>query len=242
MATRVTDTARVAVESGADVQRHPLVPLEQGSELALDAIRLGPGAILDLADDLHDVLFFVHEGGGSLAGAALDGRGAGLVRAGSTGALRAGDDGLSCVRATVGAATDLHAPMGTVESVVALDHVEPGQATGARSFQVLYGPHNGSTRATLFVGYIPPGRAPWHYHLYDEIVWVLRGEGRLYVGDTIEPLAPGSAFRLHAREVHIVENTQPTEELAVLGIFTPAGSPSAAYLMADVFASYVVAD
>jgi quercetin dioxygenase-like cupin family protein len=106
---------------------------------------------------------------------------------------------------------------------------------------VLYGPHNGSTRATLFVGYIPPGRAPWHYHLYDEIVWVLRGEGRLYVGDASEPLAPGSAFRLHAREVHIVENTQPTEELAVLGIFSPAGSPSAAYLTADVFAGYVTA-
>ena len=36
--------------------------------------------------------------------------------------------------------------------------VEAGSATGKRSFQVLYGPHNGSTRATLFVGYVPPGR------------------------------------------------------------------------------------
>ena len=79
--------------------------------------------------------------------------------------------------------TDLHAPMGATEPVVALDHVEPGQATGARSFQVLHGPHNGSTRATMFVGYIPPGKAPWHYHLYDEIVWILRGEGRLHIGD-----------------------------------------------------------
>jgi hypothetical protein len=40
--------------------------------------------------------------------------------------------------------------------------------------------------------------------------------------------------------VHIVENTQPTEELAVLGIFAPAGSPSAAYLTADVFAGYAL--
>ena len=228
------------VDAGG-VDRWPLVPPERGSELALDALRLEPGATLDVADELHDVLVFVHEGGGLLADATLNGRAAGLVRAGATGTLRAGPEGLSCVRAAVGAATDLHAPMGAAESAVALDHVEPGQATGARSFQVLYGPHNGSTRATLFVGYIPPGKAPWHYHLYDEIVWVLRGEGRLYVGDAIEPLAPGSAFRLHAREVHIVENTQPTEELAVLGIFTPAGSPSAAYLMADVFASYVIA-
>ena len=241
MATRVTDTERVAADAEGGVERHPLVPPEQGSELALEAIRLAADAVLGLGDELHDVLVFVHEGGGSLGGAALDGRGAGLVRAGSAGTLVAGPHGLSCVRATVGAATDLHAPMGAAETVVALDHVEPGKATGSRSFQVLFGPHNGSTRATLFVGYIPPGKAPWHYHLYDEIVWVLRGEGRVHVGDAVEELVPGSAFRLHAREVHVVENSHPQEELAVLGIFTPAGSPSAAYLTGDVAASYVIA-
>jgi quercetin dioxygenase-like cupin family protein len=170
----------------------------------------------------------------------LAGRVAALVPAGSSGTLAAGTEGLSCVRATLGAGTDLHAPMGPSEPIVPLDHVEPGTATGARSFQVLYGPHNGSTRGTMFVGYIPPGRAPWHYHLYDEIVWVLRGIGNLHIGDDVEPLAPGVAFRLHPREVHIVENTSREAELAVLGIFTPAGSPSAAYLMTDVAEAYVV--
>jgi hypothetical protein len=29
--------------------------------------------------------------------------------------------------------------------------------------------------------------------------------------------------------VHIVENTSPTDDLVVVGVFTPAGSPSAAY-------------
>ncbi|HEY1318100.1 MAG TPA: cupin domain-containing protein [Gaiella sp.] len=241
MATRVTDTARVAAEPTGGLERHPLVPPERGSELALDAVRLEPGATMAVDDRLHDTLLFVHAGGGTLDHATLDGRCAGIVAAGAEGTLTAGSEGLECVRATVGAATDLHAPMGVREPAVALDHVEPGKATGARSFQVMFGPHNGSTRATLFVGYIPPGKAPWHYHLYDEIVWVLRGEGRLYVGEAIEPLAPGCAFRLHAREVHIVENTQPTEELAVVGIFTPAGSPSAAYLTADVAATYAIA-
>jgi len=240
VATRVTDSERVAAEAAGEIERHALVPPERGSELALDAVRLEPGASLGLDVTRHDTLLFVHAGGGTLDDAPLDGRCAGFVAAGRGGTLTAGSEGLECVRATVGAETDLHAPMGAGETAVALDHVEPGKATGARSFQVLFGPHNGSTRATLFVGYIPPGKAPWHYHLYDEIVWVLRGEGRLYVGDSIEPLAPGCAFRLHAREVHIVENTQPTEELAVLGIFTPAGSPSAAYLTADVFASYAL--
>jgi quercetin dioxygenase-like cupin family protein len=222
------------------VERRPLVPPERGSELALDHLRLPPGATLDLQDALHDTLVFAHEGAGALDDRALDGRAAALVPAGEAATLTAGPDGLACVRATLGAATDLHAPMGAIEPVVALDRVEPGQATGARSFQLLHGPHNGSTRATLFVGYIPPGRAPWHYHLYDEIVWILRGEGRLHIGEAVEPLVHGVAFRLRPREVHIVENTQAEAELAVLGVFTPAGSPSAAYLEPDVAGSYVV--
>jgi len=233
------DEVSTLVEGGVD--RRLLVPPERGSELALDAVRLKPGGSLDLADDLHDTLLFVHAGTGALGGAPIAGAAAGFVPAGRAAMLEAGEDGLGCVRATLGAATDLHAPMGPTEPVVALDHVEPGQATGARSFQVLHGPHNGSTRATSFVGYIPPGKAPWHYHLYDEIVWILRGEGRLHIGETVEPLEPGVAFRLHPREVHIVENTQPAAELAVLGVFTPAGSPSAAYLEPGVAASYAFA-
>jgi hypothetical protein len=42
--------------------------------------------------------------------------------------------------------------------------------------------------------------------------------------------------------VHIVENLDPEHELVVLGIFTPAGSPSAAYLMPDVAAQHMLAD
>ena len=239
MATRVTDTERVAADAEGGVERHPLVPPEQGSELALEAIRLA--ATRPSASPTSSTT-------SSSSSTRAEGRSAaprGRREPASSRGLRRHPDGrppgLSCVRATVGAATDLHAPMGAAETVVALDHVEPGKATGSRSFQVLFGPHNGSTRATLFVGYIPPGKAPWHYHLYDEIVWVLRGEGRVHVGDAVEELAPGSAFRLHAREVHVVENSHPQEELAVLGIFTPAGSPSAAYLTADVAASYVIA-
>jgi hypothetical protein len=30
--------------------------------------------------------------------------------------------------------------------------------------------------------------------------------------------------------VHILENASPDRELTVMGVFTPAGSPSAAYL------------
>jgi len=229
------------LEAGEGVERRVVVPPERGSELALDTLLLGPGTSVDLTDPVHDTLLFAALGSGMLGGVPLDSPSAGLLVSGQADTLAAGDDGLFCIRATLGAATDLHAPMGTPEAVVALDEVEPGAATGSRSFQVLHGPHNGSTRATLFVGYIPPGKAPWHYHLYDEIVWVLRGEGRLHLGDDVEALAPGVAFRLHPREVHIVENTHGSDELAVVGIFTPAGSPSAAYLEPGVAASYVIA-
>jgi quercetin dioxygenase-like cupin family protein len=227
--------------SGVDgVERTVLVPPERGSALALDSLSIEPGASVDLTDTVHDTLLFVHAGSGSLDDVPLEGPAAGLLPTGRTGTLTAREKGLACVRATLGAATDLHAPMGAVEAVVPLDDVEPGAATGARSFQVLHGPHNGSMRATTFVGYIPPGRAPWHYHLYDEIVWVLRGSGRLHLGDDVEPLGPGCVFRLRPREVHIVENTDPVAELVVLGIFTPAGSPSAAYLTPDVAETYAI--
>jgi hypothetical protein len=67
--------------------------------------------------------------------------------------------------------------MGPRELVVTLDEADAQLATGGRSFEILFGPHNGSTRATLFAGFVPPGRAAWHYHLYDEIVWVPTGRG-----------------------------------------------------------------
>lgn len=222
------------------VSAHGSIPPRPGSELALETVRLAAGESAEAGDDGRDVLLFAFEGSGRLAGDPLPSASAALLLAGETATLEAGAEGLAAVRVTVGADTDLHAPMGARERIVAIDHVEPGTATGSRSFQVLFGPHNGSTRATMFVGYIPPGRAPWHYHLYDEIVWVWRGPGRYHLGDTVEELPDGAAFRITPRQVHVVENLSSARELAVLGVFTPAGSPSAAYLMPDVAAAYVV--
>ncbi|HSI97422.1 MAG TPA: cupin domain-containing protein, partial [Gaiellaceae bacterium] len=164
---------------------------------------------------------------------------AALVLAGEDAELGAGGQGLELLHATIGEEADRHAPIGPRETVVSLEEAAGSErATGARSFQVLFGPHNGSTRATLFAGFIPPGKAPWHYHLYDEIVWVPEGSGRLHIGETVTELGSGSAFRLRPRQVHIVENASPDRELTVIGIFTPAGSPSAAYLTPDVAAEY----
>ena len=223
-------------------QAHELVPAIEGSVLALAEIRLLPGAEHSLADSEQDSLLYVFEGSGSLTlggeSVSLATRSAGLVLAGASASVAAGDAGVACILATVGPDTDRHAPLGARESVVRLDEAGAEKATGARSFQILFGPHNGSTRATLFAGFIPPGKAPWHYHLYDEIVWVPEGPGRLHLQEKTEELGPGSAFRLRPRQVHIVENLSADRELTIVGVFTPAGSPSAAYLTPDVAAEY----
>lgn len=222
-----------------------IVPPIGDSALALARMELGPGEEAALADPESDSLLYVAAGEGSLGMGGesfeLDEGAAGLVLAGEEATLSGGESGLVLVQATAGAAADRHAPLGPRE-IVSSEGAGAVRATGARSFCLLLGPHNGSTRATLFVGFVPPGKAPWHYHLYDEIVWVPEGPGRLHRGETVTELGPGSAFRLRPREVHIVENASPDRELAVVGIFTPAGSPSAAYLMPDVATGHRVTD
>ena len=216
------------------------VPEVGDSALALRKLPLGPGMTATIADGELDSLVFVSAGSGLLVigdeALPLRASSAALVLAGEQAELEATEE-LDAVLLTAGAGTDLHAPVGARETVVALDDAEEQQATGARSFQILFGPHNGSTRATLFAGYVPPGRAPWHYHLYDEIVFVPEGPGRLHVGHATEELGPGAAFRLRPRQVHIVENLGDTE-LTIIGVFTPAGSPSAAYLEPGIAAEY----
>jgi len=223
------------------VQADGVVAPEASSALALDVVRLAACDSIAVESGTKDELWFVFEGGGRIDAEALAVGSAALVPAGETASVEAGEEGLAAVRATIGPDVDRHAPMGTPERVVSIEHVEPGKATGSRSFQVLFGPTNGSTRATMFVGYVPPGKAPWHYHLYDEIVWIWRGPGRYHIGETAEELPNGAAFRIRPRQVHIVENLSDDRELAVVGIFTPAGSPSAAYLTAEVAESYAMA-
>jgi mannose-6-phosphate isomerase-like protein (cupin superfamily) len=97
--------------------------------------------------------------------------------------------------------------------------------TGDRRFRVLFGPGNGCSAATQFLGEIPPGRAPDHSHTYDEVVLVLEGEGVLHAGPDDHPLAAGSCVHLPPGQPHCLENTgQGT--LRVLGVFHPGGSPA----------------
>jgi len=114
---------------------------------------------------------------------------------------------------------------------------EADTATAGRQFRLLATPEVGCASVTQFVGYIPVGRAPDHFHTYDEVVYVLEGEGTLHIGGETAALEPGSAVHLPARLVHCLENTGPGE-MQVLGVFRPAGSPAEAYYPDGTRAQY----
>src|SRR5581483_6562730 len=69
-------------------------------------------------------------------------------------------------------------------------------ATPNREFRFLVNEDAGCLDVTQFVGTIPPGRAPLHSHPYDEVVYVIEGEGVLHLGGRDTPIGPGSCIHL----------------------------------------------
>jgi quercetin dioxygenase-like cupin family protein len=102
------------------------------------------------------------------------------------------------------------------------------EATAERSFRIVSDPDTGLRSGTQFVGYIPPGRAPDHFHTYDEAIYVLDGQGAFHAGGESWTLGPGSCISLPARTIHCLENTGP-DVMRVMAVFRPAGSPAVAY-------------
>ena len=100
--------------------------------------------------------------------------------------------------------------------------------SGDRWYRVLVDGKVGSAQVTQFVGAIPPGRAPDHFHEYEEVLCILTGRGRMWAGKTSAPIAPGSCIFLPRGQPHCVEN-EGDDELRLLGVFYPAGSPAVRY-------------
>ena len=98
-----------------------------------------------------------------------------------------------------------------------------------REFRFVIDPKAGCQDVTQFVGMIPPGRAPTHYHLYDEVIYVLDGSGVLHLeGQPDTPIATGTCIHLPPPVQHCLENTGD-RPLYVLGVFHPAGNAAEAY-------------
>jgi quercetin dioxygenase-like cupin family protein len=213
-------TVRTVLDTGRGLVRRQ-VEVPAGARHASSA---GPGG----------ELCFVIEGDGQLGSAAAPGRpvrpGTGVwlppgtsysLSAAGPGPLRL--DSVLLPAAAPGPGAEPDGPAGPLLADLADQQAE---ITGDRQFRVLFAPGQGCAAATQFVGEIPPGRAPFHTHTYDEVVLILAGEGVLHIGDEDRPLAPGSCLHLAPGIPHCLENTGQTT-LRVLGVFHPGGSPAA---------------
>ncbi|MFP5264438.1 MAG: cupin domain-containing protein [Blastocatellia bacterium] len=100
--------------------------------------------------------------------------------------------------------------------------------TGDRTFKVLVNQETGASRVTQFVGVIPPGRAPMHHHTYEEAIYILEGEGRVWTEEGHARFGAGASIYLPRGVSHSLENTGSTD-IRLLGVFHPSGSPAVRY-------------
>jgi quercetin dioxygenase-like cupin family protein len=218
----------------AFVERSTLGAVTGFAPLAQSVIELEPGDGLPRrTGDVEEVLF-VLSGSGSLliegTEHALSAESGVYLCPGQTCELRAnGAQPLRLVSVRIPnpetASLDGHARRSVV---CALADQDAQNATAEREFRIVADPDTGLRSATHFVGYIPPGRAPVHFHTYDEVIYVLDGDGVFHGGGVSMPVSDGSCIQLPARALHCLENTG-TQTMRVVAVFRPAGSPAAAY-------------
>ncbi|HKD93198.1 MAG TPA: cupin domain-containing protein [Gaiellaceae bacterium] len=202
----------------------PVTPLFTVPEFQQRVLRFD-GAGDEQRDDERDEVIYVLEGNAeaTVGGEKLELEpGTGVFVARGTSWQIESTDGLKLLSVLI----ERPLPASATHAVIASG--ERGTATAGREFTLLSHPENGCESVTQFVGYIPPGRAPDHFHRYDEVVYVLAGEGAFHADGESAPLRAGSCFHLPARLIHCVENHGPGE-MRVLGVFRPAGSPAEAY-------------
>ena len=109
------------------------------------------------------------------------------------------------------------------EPIVVRLNDQPVQKTGDRWYRELI-----QAEVTQFVGSIPFGRAPDHFHTYEEVICILDGSGVMHAGASSTPISRGSCIFLPMRQPHCLENPG-RGELRLVGVFYPAGSPAVRY-------------
>jgi quercetin dioxygenase-like cupin family protein len=224
------DVASVAASDGVHVR--PTLGSSTGFDRLEQAlVRCAPGAAGMIAAGPEEYTLFCLSGRGTAeVDGAVHALGAdvGLTLAPGTRAeIRAdGDEPLRLVSVRVPAPDGGHG--GTPAVVSRLSDQQLESATTDREFRIIADPGSGLRSATHFVGYIPAARAPDHFHTYDEVIYVLEGEGAMHAGEFSRPVFPGACIQLPARTVHCLENTGDSP-MRVVAVFAPAGSPAAAF-------------
>lgn len=97
-----------------------------------------------------------------------------------------------------------------------------------RLFRILVHTDLGCKQITQFVGWIPTSKAPFHYHEYEEGIYILEGNGVIHTDDADCEFGPGISVYFPQGVRHCVENPGSTT-IKVLGAFYPSGSPGAAH-------------
>jgi mannose-6-phosphate isomerase-like protein (cupin superfamily) len=196
-------------------------------------LELAPGGSVPRGTGDCEEVLFVLSGRGNLrlAGAehALEPESGAYLAPGETYELRnPGDEPLRLVAVSIPDPAPAGAATGERAVVRRLADQAAQAATTQREFRIVADPASGLRSATHFVGYIPTARAPDHMHYYDEVIYVLDGEGAMHMNGQTTPLRSGSCIHLPAQTVHCLENTGP-DVMKVVAVFRPAGSPAAAY-------------
>jgi mannose-6-phosphate isomerase-like protein (cupin superfamily) len=108
------------------------------------------------------------------------------------------------------------------------DEREDIRAGEDRIFRYLVHTDLGCRQVTQFAGWIPPSKAPFHYHTYEEVIFILEGSGMVHVDEEACEFDAGSSIYFPAGVRHCIENPGNTT-IKLLGAFYPSGSPGVAY-------------
>lgn len=212
-----TATVRVAFDAGNGCER-----------LQQRVIRFGPGRSAERSLAGQQEVLYVVDGRGRLD---VDGRVYDLepnmgvyVAPGETYAVEnIGPEELHVL--SVIAPEDRAPGAGERKVTVRFDDQPELEASIERSFRYLVNEDAGCFDVTQFMGIVQPSKAPFHSHTYDEVGYIVAGEGIAHVGGRSFPLRAGSCFHLPPDEVHCIENTG-AGPMQILGVFHPSGSPA----------------
>jgi mannose-6-phosphate isomerase-like protein (cupin superfamily) len=232
--TRVADDLRPV--NGQRVAERVTIDASRGCELLEQRVsRFAPGRSEPRSTGERQEVLYVAAGRGSLH---LDGRahplepdtGAFLVAGESYAIENDGPDDLELVAV---AAPQLAGHEAGERRTVRFREQPELPAGKDREFRYLVDKDVGCRDVTQFVGLIPPGRAPTHSHTYDEVVYVVEGQGLLHLGGKQTPIGAGTCIHLPPLTEHCLENTG-ANYMRVLGVFYPQGDPaSRAYEAAE---------
>lgn len=221
------DVEGTRVEGDTALEKVVLGPHTGSRLLEQRVTRFAPGRSLPRGDTNRDELLYVVSGRGTLE---LEGEPYDLepdvgayVRAGETYTVdAAGPDELLVVSTSVPVEQVYRSPR---EVIVRFADRPELRADAKRTFRYVVNQDAGCMDATQFVGIVEPCRAPDHSHTYDELGYILEGNGFAHIDGDAIPLAAGSCFHLPPEQVHCIENAGPGV-MRILGVFHPSGDPA----------------